>query len=160
MAGESASMADSTKLTWRVGAFIVTFLAIFAVAFFVIQYLSTSTYFVGVDQNEVAIFQGRPGGFAWNQPVVVKRTGIAIIEVPPEFAADITKGRDEASVDDAQAYVARVRDKITGSTSTSTSTSTTTSTARAVTSTTSAGLGGQIPQGADGEASVTTSTAP
>lgn len=146
--------ATRTRFTWRVVAFFVVFIGIFAAAFFVIQWMATNTYYVGLDQNEVVIYQGRPGGLLWYQPTVVERTGITVLQVPGEFGADVAKGRDEPTVADARDYVARIRAKIAGTTTTSTASGTsTTSTTRA-----GAGIGGNIDSG--GATTSSSSTSP
>ncbi len=47
-----------------------------------IQWYGTSTYFVGFDDDEVVIYQGRPGGLLWIDPELVERTGIERADVP------------------------------------------------------------------------------
>ena len=71
--------------------------------------MGTNSYYVGIDNSEVVIFQGRPGGFLWYQPKVEQRTQIAESAVPAEFQADVAKGKTEPSLQEAVAYVARMR---------------------------------------------------
>jgi len=105
----ATAAATPSRFTWRVALFLLAFIAIFAAGFYTVHYLATNSYFVGTDGNEVVIYQGRVGGLAWYQPVVVQRTGIAVSQVPGEFSADVAKGREQPSQAEAEAYVARLR---------------------------------------------------
>ena len=136
----ATAAATPSRLTWRVALFFLAFIAIIAAGFFTVQYLATNSYFVGLDGNEVVIYQGRPGGLAWNQPVVVQRTGIAVTQVPGEFNQDIVKGREQSSMADAEAYVARLKARMTEANAPPV----TTTTQPPGTTTTTAGLGGAI----------------
>lgn len=132
-----------TRLTWRVGLFVVAFIGIFAAGFFVIQWMATNTYYVGLDRTEVVIYQGRPGGLLWYQPTVVRRSGIDIAQVPGEFAGDIRNGRDQPTLADAEGYLDRIQRRIRDAEAASIPPPTgTTSTTR--------GIGGEITPGAGG----------
>ncbi len=100
--------APRSRFTWRVGVFLVLVLAVFGVAAFAVSWVASNSYYVGLDNGEVVIFQGRPGGFLWFQPSVAQRTSIAAASVPAEFQADIVKGKTEPTLQDATEYVARI----------------------------------------------------
>ena len=51
------------------------------------RWYDTNSYFVGVDHNELVIYQGRIGGFLWYNPVEVKRTGVTTADVPCHLPA-------------------------------------------------------------------------
>jgi PPM family protein phosphatase len=135
-------MASSprSQFTWRVGAFVLIFVLIFGVAAFAIQFVANNTYYVGLDNSEVVIFQGRPGGFLWYQPTIVRRTEISAADVPAAFQADVAKGHSESSVEDATKYIDSLKDQIT-----TTTTSTTAPAASQSTTTAPKGIAGQIP---------------
>jgi len=133
-----------SQFTWRVGAFVLIFVMIFGVAAFAIQWVANNTYYVGLDNSEVVIFQGRPGGFLWYEPTVVRRTAINAADVPVAFQADIAKGHSEPSVDDASKYVASLMDQISTTTST-TAPSVSEPAGPQTTTTAPRGIAGQIP---------------
>ena len=101
--------STGSRFTWRVALFLVLFVGVFAVAALAINWMGTNSYYVGVDNHEVVVFQGRPGGFLWYQPKVERHTQIADSAVPAEFQADVAKGKTEPSLDEALAYVERLR---------------------------------------------------
>jgi PPM family protein phosphatase len=41
-------------------------------------WFNRGTYFVGVNDGRVTIFEGRPGGFLWFKPTVVRETTLSI----------------------------------------------------------------------------------
>ncbi len=93
-------------LTWRVVAFVVAVLAVVAVGCGAVVWYARGTYYVGVDNGEVVIFQGRPGGVLWFEPTVVEPTGIDANSLPSALQGDLTDGKLEASLADARRYVA------------------------------------------------------
>jgi PPM family protein phosphatase len=76
-----------------------------------IQWYGTSTYFVGFDGDQVAIFKGRPGGVLWIDPELVDVTGLGRDEVPDARVADIEGGVEQGSLADARRYVANVTEQ-------------------------------------------------
>ena len=93
-----------------------------------IVYMGTSTYYVGVDGEQVAIFKGRPGGLLWIQPELTEQTDIAVAEVPAASVAAVEAGVEQASLDDARRYVANLQEQIDRTTTTTTTSTTTTTT--------------------------------
>ncbi len=141
--------ASRSRFTWRVGLFLVLIVAVFGVAAFAVSWVASNSYYVGLDNGEVVIFQGRPGGFLWFQPTIAQRTAISATAVPAEFQADIAKGKTEPTLQDATDYVARVA----SSTVVTSPPTTTSTTSRSV----STGVAGAISLG---ENVTTTTTAP
>ncbi len=115
-------------LTWRVGLFVLAFLAIVGFTVGVIVYMGRNTYYVGVQDQQVVIFQGRPGGVAWIQPELAETTAIPLSEVPAARVDEVEAGVEQSSLDDARRYVANLQDQIDSATTTTTTTSTTTTT--------------------------------
>jgi len=97
-----------SRFTWRVAVFLVALLAVFGFAAYTVQWIADNTYYIAVDDGQVVIFQGRPGGLLWTQPSVAERTDLELANVPVEFRADIEKGKDQPSLDEARAYLARI----------------------------------------------------
>lgn len=97
-----------TRLTWRALAFALLVLGVIGGSLATIQWYGTSTYFVGFHGDEVAIFQGRPGGLLWIDPTVEEGTGIMREEVPPRYLAAVTAGHEHASLPDAKVYISNI----------------------------------------------------
>jgi protein phosphatase len=120
-------------------AFVVVLLAVLGVGAYLVNDYATNTYFVTVDDGEVTIFRGRPGGVLWIDPELVERTGIDADDVPDEFVADVREGVDRSSLAAARRYAEGIEDRIEElappPTTTTTTTSSTTTTAPAPTST-------------------------
>ena len=122
------------RLTWRSTLFVVAVLAVVGGAVGAVWWFSTSTYFVGVDGDRVAIFRGRPGGVLWLDPTLELRTDLPVADVPPSRIEAVRAGQEEPSLEAAQRYVANLEDEAS-TRSTTTTTTSTTSTATAVTTT-------------------------
>ena len=116
-------------LTWRVGLFVLAFLAIVGIAVGVIVYMGRNTYYVGVQDQQVVIFRGRPGGVAWIQPELAEETAIPLSDVPAARVGEVQAGVEESSLDGARRYVANLQDQIDAATTTTTTSTTTTTVA-------------------------------
>ncbi|MDQ2648999.1 MAG: Stp1/IreP family PP2C-type Ser/Thr phosphatase [Actinomycetota bacterium] len=111
--------------TWRTLAFLVLVIAVIGGAVATIQWYGTSTYYVGFDGDEVAIFQGRPGGLLWIDPELEDDTGIRRDEVPERYLDALESGSEQASLTQARVYVSNIeRDIIEEARTTTTTTST------------------------------------
>jgi protein phosphatase len=102
--------------------FLLALIAVLAGAFAAIGFYARGSYYVGVHDGEVVIFQGRPGGLLWFKPTVKQRTGLSEQEVPPSFRSSVADGKTEPSYEDAQRYVSNIRAQTTTTTTTSTTT--------------------------------------
>lgn len=71
------------------------------IAGFTVWYVDAS-YFVGLHDGHVAIFQGRPGGFLWFKPKLVEVTGTPPSKVFPPYRSLLRSGMIETSYSDAQ----------------------------------------------------------
>jgi serine/threonine protein phosphatase PrpC len=117
--------APRTRFTWRVLAFVAAALGIVAVTFVAIDNYANNNYFVGFDGEQVAIWQGHPGGVLWYQPELVESTGVTREQLRPESIDQVTGQRAFGSQADARQFVVNVT---LPPTTTTTTTSTTTST--------------------------------
>ena len=95
-------------ITYRTLLFVILLAAVLAGAFFAVRWYDTNSYFVGVDNNELVIYQGRIGGFLWYNPVAVQRTGVTTADVPPQFVDQLNDGVEETSVAGARTYVSNL----------------------------------------------------
>ncbi len=95
-------------VTYRTLLFVILLAAVLAGAFYAVRWYDTNSYFVGVDNNELVIYQGRIGGFLWYNPVAVQLTGVTIADVPPQFVDQLNDGVEETSVAGARTYVSNL----------------------------------------------------
>jgi PPM family protein phosphatase len=122
-AARRADRATRTRLTWRVLLFTLLLVAVVGGAVATIQWYGTSTYYVGFDGDEVAIFQGRPGGLLWIDPSLEQDTGIKRDEVPARYLQALDAGHEQSSLAAARLYVSNIeRDIIDSTTPTTTTT--------------------------------------
>jgi PPM family protein phosphatase len=115
-AARKAERSGRSRLTWRVVLFTVLLLAVLGGAVATIQWYGTSTYFVAFDGDEVAIYQGRPGGLLWIDPELEDDTGIKRDEVPARYLRALEAGHEHPSLADARTYVSNIERDIIAST--------------------------------------------
>ncbi|MDQ4132676.1 MAG: Stp1/IreP family PP2C-type Ser/Thr phosphatase [Actinomycetota bacterium] len=100
---------SSRRLTWRVVAFVGALAAIAVIGLLIVGWYARSTYFVGLSDDRVAIFKGRPGGFLWFEPSLVERKPLTADDLLPARVADLRKGKEEPSKAEADRYVNSIR---------------------------------------------------
>jgi protein phosphatase len=93
------------RFTWRVLAMIVALALIVGIAALALSVFSGGSYFVGFDDNEVAIFRGRPGGVLWIEPSLEESTGLCRSEVGASWLTPIEEGIEYGTVEEAQELV-------------------------------------------------------
>jgi PPM family protein phosphatase len=99
-------MARGRRLiTLRTLIFVILLAAVVVGGFAAIRWYNINSYFVGVKDNELIIYQGRIGGFLWYHPVVEQRTGVTTSDVPASYVSNLEAGVEETSVANARAYV-------------------------------------------------------
>jgi hypothetical protein len=106
-----AERPKARRVTWRVLLFVLLVVALVGGVVATIQWYGTSTYFVGFDGDQVAIFKGRPGGVLWIDPDLVDVTDLDRDQVPDAQVADIEGGVEQGSLADARRYVANVTEQ-------------------------------------------------
>lgn len=121
------------KLTWRSLLFVCSVLVVLGGAAAAVAWFARSTYHVGVDDEQVVIYRGRPGGLLWFQPTLAERTGLTLAEMPPARRDAVSAGKEEPSLAQARDYVAALEEQAAAERrrTTTTTTSTTTSTTSA-----------------------------
>jgi protein phosphatase len=87
-----------------------------------VAFYARGTYFVALDHAEVTIYKGRPGGLLWFHPTVVRRTGVQAGDIQPVLVSDLRDGVEEASLRDAERYVASLKPGAPPATTTSATT--------------------------------------
>ena len=73
---EAEPPTRSRRFTWRVVVFVLALLLLVALVIGALGWYARNTFFVVIDDEQVTIFKGRPGGFLWFDPTVEDRTGI------------------------------------------------------------------------------------
>ncbi len=100
------------RLTWRVAAFVLALLLLVGVVVGALGWYARNTYYVQIDDEQVVIFKGRPGGFLWFDPTVEQRTGISAEDVPSGRVTELQDGVDQAPLGDAEGYVENLEEQI------------------------------------------------
>ena len=107
--GPPDDAAKTPRKTRRVNlatvAFLVVLLLVLGLAATAILVSARGSYFVGLQGDDVVIFQGRPGGLLGFQPTLKERTGVRSAEVLPSRVEDLRRGKQEPSIDAARSYV-------------------------------------------------------
>jgi protein phosphatase len=130
------------RVTWRVIVFVLLLLALIGGVFATIQWYGQSTYYVGFQGDQVAIFKGRPGGVLWIDPKLVDTFDLERERVPADTVEDVSEGHEASSRTEAQDYVDRLierADQLSPTTTTTTSSTTTTTRPGGLTTTTTRG---------------------
>jgi PPM family protein phosphatase len=108
----------------RVLLWALPILLVLAVAVGAVGWYARHNYYVGLDQGRVTVFKGVPGGLAGWDPTVERRTSLDASDLRPADLAAVKDHKTFSSVNDANAFVARIRARTT-TTTTTTTTSTT-----------------------------------
>ncbi len=128
------------RWTWRVVAFLFMVLAVLGFAVWAVAWYARGAYYVGIDNEQVAIFRGRPGGLLWFDPTLVERkqqpTGEELL---PAQRVELDAGHEVKSKAAADRYVNNLRQEVEArrATTTTTTSVTTTTTTTAPPTTTS-----------------------
>jgi len=100
--------ARRRRITFRVLLFVLALLIVVGGAIAAVVWYARSSYFVGLKNQQITIFQGRPGGVLWFKPTVARRTGYLSSEVLPSRLPDLRAGQLEPSLKEANRYVANL----------------------------------------------------
>ncbi len=92
-------------ITLRTLLFVILFVAIVGAGYFSVRWYNTNSYFVGLNGNELVIYQGRIGGFLWYHPVEAQRTGVTTADVGPTYLPALQSGVEESTIGNARTYV-------------------------------------------------------
>jgi protein phosphatase len=98
------------RITFRVLFFLVLLAALAVATWLVIRFYVDDSYYVGLQGNQVVIYQGRPGGFLGFEPKVVTRTGVTKAEVGPLVVPALKAGVQEPTKSAARKYVSNLVD--------------------------------------------------
>ena len=99
------------RLTGRVLAFIVVLAVLLGGTVGAIAWYARSSYYVGVDGDRVAVFQGRPGGLLGMDPTLKERTSLLVADVAPARRDDLARGKEVPTLDAAREYVTNLKEE-------------------------------------------------
>jgi protein phosphatase len=118
-------------ITVRTLIVVILLAALVVGAFAAVRWYNNNSYYVGVDNNELVIYQGRIGGFLWYHPVAKNRTGVTTADVPSAYLGALDAGVEESTYQAARNYVANLvttQQQLLNPNAPTTTTSTTTTT--------------------------------
>jgi serine/threonine protein phosphatase PrpC len=128
--------------TWRAWAFLFLFLAVIAGAVGIVRWYAYSTYYLGVDQGTIAVYEGQPQGVLWFKPEIVTDTNISIRQLQKDDRVNLYATISEPSLKEALIEANYMHQlwlmghTTTTTTTTTTSKTTTTTTSKTTTTTT------------------------
>ena len=95
-------------VTVRVVLFFLLLIVVLGGAAAALGWYGRGSYYVGLQGQQLAIFQGRPGGVLWIEPTVAERTGVTTAQVEGRHLGELHSGVTEPSLSSARAYVANL----------------------------------------------------
>ncbi|MGH9017214.1 MAG: protein phosphatase 2C domain-containing protein [Acidimicrobiales bacterium] len=96
------------RITFRVLLFLILLGGLAYGAWYVIKVYVGDSYYVGLQKNELVIFQGRPGGFLGMEPTIVDHTGVKTAQVGSIVLPALRAGVQEPTRTAATRYVTRL----------------------------------------------------
>jgi PPM family protein phosphatase len=97
--------AHERMVSVRVVLFVIVLLAIVGGAAGFITWFNNATYYVGVSGNNVAVYEGRPGGFLWFHPALVYQSSLSTSSVLASNLPLLQSGLLESSYSSARQAV-------------------------------------------------------
>ena len=115
----------------RVVGFLAALAFVVGIGVYGITNYVRGSYFVGVSNNQVAIYQGRPGGLLWFSPHLVTVKSLRLSDLPSAYWGELRSGVAEPSFAAATKYISNLESQVkqfsqSGSGTTSSTTTTTT----------------------------------
>jgi serine/threonine protein phosphatase PrpC len=94
------------RITFRVLLFLILLGGVVYAGYAAVHWYVYDSYYVGLDHQQVVIYQGRIGGFAGIKPRIYKRYAqVTTADVPTIKLADLRAGVEEPSLQAAKDYV-------------------------------------------------------
>ncbi len=98
--------------TWRLAAFVVAVLMVLVALVGSLAVYARSTYYVGVEGQEIVIYQGRPGGVLWFDATLETRSGLLVGALEPHDAELVLDGLEFDNLEDAEAHIEDLREQL------------------------------------------------
>jgi len=113
-------------VTVRVALFVVLLAGLLAGTVGTVIWFDQSSYYVGLNGDAVAIYQGRPGGILWFKPQLIETSEIHTNELLTSSIATLRGGLTESSLKAAEDVIARLKNEKQNALAAATTTTTTT----------------------------------
>ncbi len=88
--------------------FLLILAIVIAIGVSAVGIYANHSYFVGIDNSNVAIYRGRPGGLLWYNPTLVEKSKLSTGQVAPYHLSDLQKGIPEPSLSAAMGLINRL----------------------------------------------------
>jgi protein phosphatase len=92
-------------ITLRVVLFAVLVVAVVAAGYGFLRWYATDNWYVTLDGNHLAVYQGRPGGFLWFQPKLVDRSDVTTSDVLSFHVPSLKGDTQQPSLSAARHYI-------------------------------------------------------
>ncbi|MDA8263109.1 MAG: protein phosphatase 2C domain-containing protein [Actinomycetota bacterium] len=92
----------------RVAGFLAALALVIAIGVYGITNYVRGSYFVGVSNNQVAIYQGRPGGLLWFSPHLVTVKSLRLTDLPSAYWSELRTGVPEPSFAAASSFISNL----------------------------------------------------
>lgn len=96
-------------VTLRVIVFIFAVVALVGVGMMSVVWYARSSYFVGLEGEQLVIYQGRPEPVLWYEATIVQRTNVLTSDVLPSALPTLRDGALQSSLQQAQTYVENLK---------------------------------------------------
>ena len=93
-------------ITVRVVLFLLLLMAVLAAAYGALRWYAMHEWYVGLDHQHLAIYQGHPGGFLWFKPRLVDDTKVMTSEVLSFHLPALRADKAEPTESAARRYIA------------------------------------------------------
>jgi len=111
----------------KVMMWVLPVVLVLGIATAAVGWYARRSYYVGVHQGNVTIFKGVPGGLAgWDPTIEHEYAAVTLAELRAADRSSVQAEQHFSSFADAEAFVARIRDRATATSTTTTTTTTTT----------------------------------
>lgn len=116
------------RVTWRTPAALLIFIGVFVGAYFVAHWYAYSSYYLGDDAGNIAVYQGQPGGVLWFKPLKVFDTNYPVSTLSTLNQSNLKQTISEPTLGAATSYADLLCSQTTKCNDTTTATTTTTTT--------------------------------
>jgi len=101
----SPAVPRSRVITVRVVGFLALLIALIGGAGVAVAWYARGSYFVGLSNDRLTVYKGRPGGLLWFQPTVAATSQVHSADVASYRLNDLRSGKEEPSLSRAQDYI-------------------------------------------------------
>jgi len=99
------------RVTFRVIGFFLLLAAVLAGAYALLRWYANDDWYVTLNQNQIVVYQGHPGGILWFKPKIVDRTGVTTNDVVFIRIPQLQQNVEEPSLGAAEHYVQNLQNE-------------------------------------------------